>query len=600
LPPTEPGFTTELNVGHPSDGLMTTLNSRSSGLWLLTPLLVLEAFLVVLPLGRIVWRSIGGTAIDLAGYVRVFGDPIYIEIGLRTFRVAAVVTAICVLVGYPLAVLMTGLSRRALAAFSVCLLVPLFTAFLIRTYAWMIILGRNGVLNKLLLGLGLIDQPVKLLGSPVGVFVGMVHVLLPMATLTMYASFAQIDRSLTAAAATLGASPVRTFVAIYFPLSLPGMMAAGVLVFIVSLGFYITPALLGGPGDTMISQLIVTQVSGLLNLEFGAAISVVLLLAVLLTLGLAGTVLPLGAIWGEEARLRIGRQRDGVGRRRVAAAMIRLLETVLLPMACLPHVGRLLLYVHAALCILFFLSPLIVVYILSFSSSPFLIFPPPGYSLRWYARFLSDEGWRVALGFSLAVGLLTAALALLIGGMGAFGLVRSRIPGKRAVFLLALSPLLVPVIVFALALYQQLGDVGLIGTVPGVVLGHLVMATPYVVLIMTSAVRDLDPNLEHAAATLGSAPLRTLRRVTLPLLLPSLVAGGLMAFLASFDELLISLFLLGRLPLTLPIKMWNDIRFQIDPTISAASSLIVTAILLAVALVQLRRSRVRTGPALPT
>ena len=184
------------------------------------------------------------------------------------------------------------------------------------------------------------------------------------------------------------------------------------------------------------------------------------------------------------------------------------------------------------------------------------------------------------------MGIVVAALAVLIGACGAFGLVRGRIPGRRAIFLLALSPVIIPEIILALALYISQAKVEILGTFLGLAIGHLVLATPYVVVVMTAAVRGLDPDLEHAAAVHGARPLQTVRRILMPLLRPSLLTSAFFAFLVSFDLLLISIFLLGRQGHTLPLKFWADIKFETNPLLAAASSLIITATVLAVVVIQ--------------
>ena len=244
--------------------------------------------------------------------------------------------------------------------------------------------------------------------------------------------------------------------------------------------------------------------------------------------------------------------------------------------------------VVCALIVIYLIAPMVIVLIISFSSAPFLTFPPPGFSLQWYEKFFVSADWRSALFMSLRVAVVVASLSVLVGAAAAFGLVRGNFAGKRALFLLAVAPLLVPVIIVALCLYVALADMGLLGTFVGLVIGHLIVAVPYALIILVGAVRGLDRNLEYAAATLGARPFLVLRRIVLPSLAPGLITAWIMAFLHSFDELLVTLFLVGRQTPTLPIKMWSDIRIQLDPVISAASSSIVTVIALVIILTQLR------------
>lgn len=538
--------------------------------------LLLLCFFVV-PMARTLWGSLDGAELSLGHYEEAVTNPLYAWSLLRTFTVGVGVTLLCVVLGYPVAFLMTTLERRGAAVMSLLVMIPLFTAFLIRTYAWMVLLGRAGALNKTLLWLGVIDAPLKVLGTSMAVHIGMVHALLPLAVFTMYASMSQIDRSLMVAAQVNGATPLRAFARVYLPLSMPGVVSAMVLVFIMAIGFYVTPVLIGGPGDTMISQLIVTQMTSLLNLELGYALSILLLLVTLVVLALSSLVVPIEQMWA----LQDGGGRAGRGRRwaaplrRLLAKAERLASAVIARVPWRAHTG---LGVYAGLVVLFLFLPILVVAFLSFSSSPFLVFPPPGFSLRWYEAFFSSETWIAALWMSLRLGLTVGGLAAIIGAACAFAIVRGDFAAKRAIFLLTLSPILVPVIVLSISLFTAMSGIGLLGTFPGLVIGHLVMAVPYALVVMIAAVKGLDRNLEYAAATHGAGPWRVLRKVVVPLLAPALITGGVMAFLVSFDELLVSIFLLGRQPQTLPIKMWTDIRIQIDPTISAASTVLVLSV----------------------
>lgn len=563
---------------------------------LLLPALALVGLCFLLPLLRAAWDSLGGGMLSPGPYAEILRDPLYRNVLLRSFETGAVVTLLCLLLGYPIAYLLTGLSRRAATLLVICLLVPLFTAFLIRTYGWMSLLGRQGPLNTVLLALDLVDQPVRLLGTRLAVYIGLVHVLLPIAIFTMYASMARIDRLLPQAAQALGANPVQAFSRVYLPLSLPGMVAAAVLVFIMAVGFFITPVLLGSPSDTMVAQLIVTQITTLGNLEFGYALAVVLLAATLLVLLLANRFIAIEQIWSLPGQLPSRRRRAGGAGRgaRLLAPLLAALEAVLAALlARPPWLGPLLLRAYALLLVVFMLAPLAITYLLSFSASPFLVFPPPGFSWQWYEAFFSSPQWRSAVWMSLRLALVVASLAVVMALAAAFGLVRGIFAGKRLVFLLLIAPLLVPVIIVALCLYVATAEFGLLGSFAGLVIGHLVVAMPYAMVVLLAAVRSLDRNQEYAAATLGAPPASVLRSIVLPALRPALVSAWIMAFLHSFDELLVTLFLLGRQDQTLPLKMWADIRMQFDPVISAASSTIVTIVAIAIIAVQWRRLAAR-------
>jgi ABC-type spermidine/putrescine transport system permease subunit II len=434
----------------------------------------------------------------------------------------------------------------------------------------------------------------------------MTHVFVPMAVFTIYSGMVRIDRSMLRAASALGAHPLQAFTRVYFPLTLPSVLSAGVLIFVVAIGFYITPSLLGGPGDTMISQLVVVQMNTMLDFEMGYALSIVLLLITLAIILLAGLVIPLESIWsaGLQSDPKAGAQRIDLARLRqvllaplspVLSAVEDGIYRLAGPFALVP-ISWLGLYSGATL--FFLAAPLLVIVILSFSASPFVVFPPPGFSLQWWEKLYAAHEWHAAFLASMKLGVTSALCATVIGTMGAFWLVRTSVKIKRLLFIFALAPLIVPVIVIATSLYVFEARLRLLGSFTGLVIGHTLLATPYVLIVMSSAIRNFDRSLERAAAIHGATPLQTLKMVTLPLLLPALVSAGLMAFLASFDELLVTIFLIGRQTPTLPLKFWGDIKYQIDPMLSTASTLIVLMVVIAILSAQylhFRQLRMRAG-----
>src|SRR5262252_8095463 len=249
-------------------------------------LLIFYAF----PLIRLLLVSVEAPRWTLAHYRDFFTEPAYLRILTRTFRVSLTVTLCCLALGYPTAYVLSRVSGRRRRVLLLLVIVPYLTSFLVRTYAWMVLLGPKGVINSLLLKAGLIETPLPLLYSAIGVHVGMVHVLLPLMILPLYSVMVGIDRALPRAAQTLGAGPVRTFLRIFLPLSLPGVRSGCVLVFLIALGFYITPAMLGGLRDSMIAMLIESQITQLVNWGFAATAAVVLLAVTLGGFSLVGRV----------------------------------------------------------------------------------------------------------------------------------------------------------------------------------------------------------------------------------------------------------------------------------------------------------------------
>jgi ABC-type spermidine/putrescine transport system permease subunit I len=250
------------------------------------------AFLLVLflyPVARFLLVSIEGGS--LAHYDKALLDGLYLRVLIDTFRIALVVTAITLVLGYPLAWFLVSAPPRWATVGLVLLILPFWTSVLIRTYAWSVILGRNGLINAALLASGVIEDPLPLLNNEIGVLIGMVHVLLPYVVFPIYAVMRRQDPTLLLASSGLGASGFQTFTRVFLPLTVPGILAGTTLVFVLSLGFFITPAILGGGRVMMIAVLIEHQVRGLSNWPFAAALSAVLLAAALAMYGLLSVTL---------------------------------------------------------------------------------------------------------------------------------------------------------------------------------------------------------------------------------------------------------------------------------------------------------------------
>ncbi|MET0531543.1 MAG: ABC transporter permease, partial [Microvirga sp.] len=251
------------------------VRQRAAGWWPALPALTLLFAFFLFPVARMLGLSLESGNLDW--YAKALGEGLYIRVMWNTFEIAILVTLVCLLLGYPLAFLMATTTPAWATLGFVFVLLPLWTSVLVRTYAWMVLLGRNGVLNRLLVDYGIVSAPLPLLHNFTGVMIGMVHVLLPYMVLPIYSAVRKIDPAIPAAAAGLGASNWRIFWRIWLPLTLNGVFAGCVLVFILSLGFYITPALLGGGRVIMIAVLIEQQVREALNWSFAAALSAVLL-----------------------------------------------------------------------------------------------------------------------------------------------------------------------------------------------------------------------------------------------------------------------------------------------------------------------------------
>jgi ABC-type spermidine/putrescine transport system permease subunit II len=237
--------------------------------------------------------------------------------------------------------------------------------------------------------------------------------------------------------------------------------------------------------------------------------------------------------------------------------------------------GRIALVGAVAAIAAFLMAPLIVVIPMSFSDSTLMQFPPPRLSLRWYRTYFDNRAWIDASVVSFKAGIVVALVSTALGTATALGLARARFPGRAALQAIILSPLVVPVIIFAVGVYYVYSFLHLNGTFSGLVIGHVALTYPYAVVVISASLEDFDYTLEEAARGLGASPWRAFWRVTLPLIAPGVAVAFLFSFLTSFDEVVLALFVTGPETTTLPRKMWEGIRFELNPTIAAVSTLLI-------------------------
>ncbi|WP_241052938.1 ABC transporter permease subunit [Achromobacter xylosoxidans] len=546
------------------------------------PLVILLLVLLIYPVGQLLLLSVyGEQGFSLAQYHRLFESSVYVNVLLITLKISLWTTFFAVVAGYPVAYLISSLSARRKTSLLFWVLLSFWTSFLVRTFAWVVLLGRNGVVNQMLQALGILDAPANLLYNFGSVLVGMVHALMPLAVLTMLSVMENIDRNLPRAASTLGARPGTAFWKIYFPLSMPGVAAAAIMVFVTAIGFFITPALLGGRKETMITQIIIDQVQQTMNWEFAGAVSVLLLVVVLAVFAVYDKILGLSTMTGAGAPRPRASANPGL-LRRAGEALLDLLAALsdrlfsLLPTRLRRSVSgtgqsRTLWWI--VLAVLAFLSaPAFLMIPLSFDSGSGLTWPPKGFSLQWYEQMFTSPVWMQAITRSLIVGVGTGLLAMLIGTPAAFLLVRADMRGKSAMLAFVLSPIVVPRMIIAVGMFYFFARVGLVGSTVGLILAHTVVAVPYVVITMMAVLRNYDTRLDLAAQSLGAGPWSTLRFVTFPILGAGLMSSFLFAFATSFDELTIALFASGGLNATLPKQFWDEVTLQISPVIAAVST----------------------------
>jgi putative spermidine/putrescine transport system permease protein len=514
--------------------------------------------------------------LTLSAFIRIWNGGPYLAVLSTTFSVALWTTALCVGLGYPLAYWLARKPPRQQRIAALFVLLPFWTSALIKNFSWLVLLGRNGIVAKTMAAIG-IKGGDQMLFSRTTVVFAMVHTLLPLAVVTMLPVMNQIDRRLMMAASTLGANSARAFWQVFFQLSMRGAAAAGLLVLVASLGFFITPALVGGARDTMIGQLIILQINELQNWQLGSALAAILLISTAATCFAYDWIFGLSSVTaGGERPTRP----DGLVRR----AGLVIVSFVGLSCGFVEETwkrnvrglrGGIFLSVYAWAMIAILLVPIIAFIPMAFTGSTFLSFPPPS--------------WSVIRSFS--VGFATAAITLLIAAMAALGVARTRSRFGSVIFLLCLSPMMVPSIVIAIALFYLFARISLVATDTGIIIGHTVIAMPVVFMVMLATFKGYDWKLDAAASTLGAGYLRIFWRVTVPLVASGLAVGFVTGFLQSFEELTVALFIGGGIKTTLPKQMWDGILLQVSPIIAAASVVVLIVVIAMFAIIEFAQAR---------
>lgn len=555
---------------------------RPGAVWLMFPGLLFLAVFLLYPSAQMLgisFRDPSSGELTLAAFAKVFGGGLYTRTLFSTFGTALQTTACCLLFGYPLAYWLARQGRKRQRITMMFVLLPFWTSALVKNFAWLVLLARNGFVGNVFEWFGIPGS--RLLFNHSTVVFAMAHTMLPLAVIVMLPVMNQVERQLLSAAGTLGASPAQIFWRVFFPLSMPGVAAAGVLVFIASLGFFITPQLVGGARETMLGQLIIMQIQQLQNWQLGAAIATMLVLAALVTCFIYDRVFGLSTLSGGGSD---GTRRSNGAVRRLGLALTRTLGNVsdalmrgshrvvgearfgwLLPAFCWTLIAVLIL-------------PILAFIPMAFTESTFLSFPPQGFSTAWFTSYFQSPLWMAATVRSFGIGAATAIVTVGIATLAALGLARSRSRLAGLAFLLFITPMIMPPVVISIALFFLFAKIGLIASNLGIIIGHTVIALPMAFVIVLATFKHYDWRLDQAAATLGASPFEVFRLITLPLIKGGVFAGLITAFLQSFEELTVAMFIGGGLKTTLPKQMWDDILLQVTPTLAAASVVVLLVI----------------------
>lgn len=237
--------------------------------------------------------------------------------------------------------------------------------------------------------------------------------------------------------------------------------------------------------------------------------------------------------------------------------------------------GRIALYIMAGIVLLFLLVPIIVIPILSFGTSPWLEFPPPGFTMEWYKQLFSSTEWFVPIMNSLRIAIPVVFLSLVFGVPIAYAVVRGRFKGRHLLNSLFVTPMMMPYIIFAIAIYGVYLSTGMTGTFTGIIIAHVILVLPFVITNISNSLRTLNPAIEQAALSCGAGPIKTFFRITLPLIKDGVFAGAIYAFFLSWDEVIVAIFITTPDTMTLPVKIWDSLRLDLSPILAALATLLI-------------------------
>jgi putative spermidine/putrescine transport system permease protein len=522
---------------------------------LAVPAILFLLLFFALPLAKVLADSFTGADRAFGHYLDRFDSILFQRAVRASFVLTAWTVVACLVFGFAIAYRLSTLPPRWAKVWLLVVTFPAWTAVLARLYAWTIVLGRRGPLNDWMVKSDLVEQPLELVFTRSAAILGLVHILLPYAVLILYASMRRIDRSQIEAAQSFGAGWWTVVRRVLLPATTPAIVGAGLVVLALALGNYVTPSVLGGPKEYVV-PLEVLRLAAVRDWGGALAAGSILVVATLLLF-----LLSLRAFQATRRVATPVRPTTAPGGRRTVGTCV--LDAVL------------------AGAVGFLILPLVVVFPVSITPSTYFRFPPDGFSLRWYEDFFGDEAWRNAGWLSLRLAVSASVLATAIGLAAALAVTRLRSPLFVALRVLFVAPLVVPLVITSTALLFAILQVNLHATFSGLLIGHTVLGLPFAFLITEAALRNYDMALEDAAVTLGASRLHAFRRVTLPAIMPAVVAGALFAFIASWDDVVVSTFLGNFRTQTLPLRMLEFMSTQIRPTIAAISTLLISGLLLA-------------------
>ncbi|SCW93460.1 ABC transporter permease subunit [Ancylobacter rudongensis] len=499
---------------------------------------------------------------SFASYLRLWKSSSFQFLLVKTLATSFGAAAIGCLIAYPMAYYAARVVQKNRSVLVLLVIIPLWISLLMRVFAWRMILGQNGILNSALVGSGLLDQPSEaFLYTGFSVLLTYTYISIPFCFIAIFTGLEKIPHALIEASQDSGASSWQTFRHVVWPLSRPSVAIGFSLAFLMTVGDYVTPSMVGGIDGTMIGMVIASQFGIANNWPYGAAIAVCLMVSVGVVLALvmwAGQTR--GVLTGDEgARPPAATHRLTSGKRLLRAG------------------GRVLF----ALPYLFLYAPLAIMVLMSFNDSTVQAFPLSGATLRWYAELAGDQPMLAAVQRSLIVGFLVVLVSGVAATGFAFALHYGRVRRARFFEFALAVPVAIPGVVLGIVMVLATQLAQIPSGVGRIVIGQASFVMPVMLMIILARLRRLDGALLEASMDSGANHWQSFVHVLFPSIRGAIIGGALLGFTLSADDVMVTLFLAGTSP-TLPIWVWNQMRFGFTPSVNAIFTLVGVGSLLAI------------------
>lgn len=533
------------------------------------PVLAWLFLIVVLPnvllIGTSFLKTSAGVLIfepSLINYSRMWNSAGFWVLLVRTLSFSFFACIFATLIAYPLAFYVGRVAKRNRALLTILIVLPLWISLLMRIFAWRVILGQSGVLNGFLVSSGILDAPSEaFLYSPSSVVIVFAYISVPFIFISTMGAFEKIPNDLIEASEDSGATSLQTFLHLIWPLTRRNLAIGFSLAFLVTVGDFVTPAMIGGIDGTALGVVISTQFGFANNWPYGAAVAVALMLSVIVLLGIIIAMTPVRGVMiggeGDQSPSSKGTASTGFGKR-------------------LGGIG----YIAA---IIYLYAPLAIIILFSFNSANLQTLPLEGLTLHWYHELLNDPSLIDAARRSVTVAAVVVSISVAVGTIFALIVHYSKLKGARFYEMAFALPIATPGVVLGIEMVLGTEIFGIPSGITRIVIGQMSFVMPVTFLLLLVRLRRLDPSLMEASLDLGASRWQSFVHVLFPMIKGTMLAGAFLGLTLSADDVMVTLFLSGGAP-TLPIWVFNQMRFGFTPSVNAVFSLLLIICLVAVAI----------------